>query len=224
MHDEEILACLKRIEAQLASDEYESGGCWTIGGQGAPGTTFMVKSPWNTEAEWKLVSITSTVGASSTPVIVVSASNPISSVPAKGTGSFGALSAGGEGNAFEGIMVCANNGAPLFPLEWQPLGRGAYVYFTSNCQNTDSIFALIAFRRKLDHAIPTPPRRKPHTHTQPQSRRGARTFMAGFEAQYPHDKYIHEEIPVTQDTAAIGNVENMTPAQQVLAKLRNGGR
>lgn len=223
MFDESVLACLQRIEDRLNSDEYEPCTLVTLGGGGS--TTYVARSPYNTEAEWSIYAIS--VGGTGSASILISASNPaISSLDVSGTTKYGSTAGGQESNYVEGVgIIVTNTGAPTFSDQWQPLGRGANVYMTFNLTGATSCFVVLAFRRKLDKAIPTPPRRQATTHTHVQSRRGARTFAQGFEAQYPGTDYEHEVLPETEDLPAVGNVEEMpTPAQRVLAKLRNGGR
>lgn len=225
MHDEEILECLKRIEHRLNSDEYEYGRFLTVGGslptQPAQ-TLYTIRSPYNTECEWCLYSCTSNVNRLTLSV----GRNPAIIIPdLTGATTYGA-SGSSDNNVLEAlVMILPANGTQTYTPVWTPLeGNGTlYAAMGSNATPT-AAFATFAFRRKLHREIPFPPTRKAHTHSTVQSRRGDRTFSEGFEAQYPHDKYIHETVPETQDTANIGNVENMTPAQKVLAKLRNGGR
>lgn len=222
MDTDNILACLERIEKLLSSDDYENGSVVTIGGGSG---NYMVKSPYNTECEFTVLGAFATTGAG---IVVLSSSNSSLSLPSlTGTTSYGLVSAGGEGNnVFEGyVLPISSTQSPVLIDHWQPLGKGVYIYANISTAVNTSAFVMVAFRRKLDRAIPNAPLRKPHTHSQPTSRRGNRNFMQGFEAQYPHDKYVHEEIPETQDTAM--NVENApTPAQTLLARMRDaqGGR
>lgn len=353
MFDEAFLACLQRIEARLNSDEYESGGIWTVGG---PAGNYLIRSPFNTECEWAVHDINSTnnssnIAGEATRIILTNASTtasftsadltvgdltvldidiiftsftggtaptvqyfvkrkdsagnyntiwqptavsgattytlsigaavtngtnavtadqsvgldfgdiiqvgyvttgtptsvtqqinikgkgPVILAPGNGVVAVSAadpttvpvnptlgLNTAEDNNAFNGFLVPITYGQShdVSP-HWQPLGRGANLYITIT-PVSGLAYASIAFRRKLDRAIPAPPRREAHTHSHVGSRRGTRTFAAGFEAQYPRDKYIHEEIPESQDTAAIGNVANVSPAQSLLDKMRNGGR
>lgn len=161
------------------------------------------------------------IAAQGNGVIAISAGDP-TTVPVNPT--LGSTSST-DGNAYNGFLVPIIFGQShdVGGNYWQPLGRGANLYITIN-PVSGLAYVAIAFRRKLDRAIPTPPRSKAHTHSTVQSRRGARTFTAGFEAQYPHDKYIHETLPETEDLPNLGNVEEMSPAQVLLAKMRNGGR
>lgn len=221
MFDDDFLACLQRIEARLNSDEYEYGGFWTVGG---PTGLYAIHSPYNTECEWAPISFCALTGRGI--VVVSSANNDQLSLPGDGSVSIGLFSGGADNNALEAFVSvqAANNGEPFVPT-WQPLGRGASLFVSiSMASGAQSGYFCAGFRRKLDRAIPAPPRRDAHTHSHVESRRGVRTFAAGFEAQYPRDKYIHEEIPESQDTANIGYVENLTPAQALLTKMRNGGR
>lgn len=186
------------------SDEYESGGLWTVGGVGAPGIIFTLRSPFNTECEWNCLSITTT--SNSNDSFAMSSSNPSILAFAKGLApAMGALSGGSEANnGFEGILASISFQAPWNMGDiWLPLGRGAQLYFVSTVANTNNIFYTVAFRRSLVHVIPSPPRQKPQTHTHVQPRRAARTMMEGFAAQqaYPGDNpYQHQDLP-EQDTA-----------------------
>jgi hypothetical protein len=210
---EAILACLERIEAQLKSDEYEQGPVVTVGG-GA--NLYLARSPYNTECEFMVIAALM-AASSGNGSIVISSTNPAITAPG---GNFGLASGGMDNNMFDGyILPVSTTQSPVLLEHWQPLGRGANV---NVLVSGVSAFAIIAFRRKLDRAIPAPPRRQPHSHSHVQSRRGARTFMAGFENQYPGTNYEHETVPESQDTEEIqqGVAENLSPAQIALAKLR----
>lgn len=207
-----ILACLQRIEARLSSDEYEQGPILTVGGVAG---LYVARSPFNTECEYMVIGalMAATSGNGS---IVISGSNPAIIAP---TGTYGLASGGEDNNAFDGYLLPVSaTQSPVLVEHWQPLGRGLNV---NVLVSGTSAFALIAFRRKLDRAIPAPPRAKPHTHSLPQSRRISRNV-----AQAGHERYTQgfTEPVLREDSAAIGNVEEMSPAQKVLTRLRNGGR
>lgn len=150
--------------------------------------------------------------------VAISASDP-TIVPNNPT--IGSAGSGLDNNAFPGMIVPVSYAQSLeFTEMWQPLGRGLNLYVTISTFG-GLVYAACAFRRKLDRAIPVPPRRRAHTHSLPQSRRISRNI-----AQAGHERYGQgfDEPLLSDDPAAIGNVEEMTPAQKVLAKLRNGGR
>ena len=98
MCDEETKELLLGILHALQEEKYESGGIFTIGG----GTgTYQLKSPFNTECEYAVLSIdTNSTTISS---FAISTGNP--SITAPGTGStvinYGALALGSEsGNPY----------------------------------------------------------------------------------------------------------------------------
>lgn len=215
-YDDNIIGILHAIEKRLLSDDYENGSILTVGGASG---SYLIRSPYNTECEYAVMS----VSASGTGFAIVSQAQGITIPDVSGATSYGALTTGGDNNPLEGIFINAStNSSKQPPLFWQPLGRGINLYVAINAQATFATFISVAFRRKLDRAIPRPPTRKPHTHTRPESRRGTRTFMQGFEAQYPQSDYEHELIPESNDPASVGNVENApTPAQNLLAKMRD---
>ena len=210
MCDDEMKDLLQDIRDTLGVDTYEPGGYFTIGG--GPGT-YVVKSPFNTECEFLISSITT---SSTTPIgYAVSNSNPSLLAPTHNTTVFGALATGGEGNAYEGVAGFIGAGGDITFIQWQPLGRNGYIYFTNNVASTDSVFCTIAFRRTAIRNIPDVPRQRPLTHTHPMSRRPLRMMNAlskqysGYESQYPRPygtNYEHEEIPETQDTSALGAI------------------
>lgn len=209
---DDIVACLQRIETRLNSDEYEAGPVVTVGGAAG---MYLARSPFNTECEYMVIAalMAATSGNGS---IVISASNPAIIAP---TGTYGLASSGEDNNAFDGYLLpVSTTQSPVLLEHWQPLGRGLNI---NVLVSGTSAFALIAFRRKLDRAISSPPRRRAHTHSLPQSRRVSRNI-----AQAGHERYGQgfDEPPLVDDPAAIGNVEELSPAQKVLAKLRNGGR
>jgi hypothetical protein len=212
--EENLLAILQSIENRLNSDEYEAGPILTVGGNT---NLYLIRSPFNTECEYAIIS----VSASGTGFAIVSQSNGINIPDTSGATQYGLASTGGDSNPIEGLLINAStNSSKQPPLFWQPLGRGINLYVAITAQATFATFISIAFRRKLNRYIPEPPIRKPNTHSHPTSRRGNRTFQEGFEAQYPHEDYVHEEIPVSQDTAM--NTENApSKAEVLLARMRD---
>lgn len=221
--EDDILACLQRIENAVNSDKYEYSTPYTIGG-----TTgiYVLISPWNTECEYALMSASSGSSSTGKGSFVLTANSVQPKLANNGTDSFGAQSNGTDFNnplpAWTAQL--ANNTAIPFTPIFVPLANSGILYCTVSADVSTTITVTILMRRKLDRAIPTPPRRQPTTHSHIQSRRGARTFAQGFENQYPGaNGYQHEVIPETQDTAAIDPIE-LTPAQALLAKMRNGGR
>ena len=206
--EDNLLEILQAIETRLSSDDYEQGQILTVGGNSG---LYLLRSPYNTECEYAIIS----VSASGTGFAIVSQSNGIAVPDITGATQYGLASSGGDSNPIEGLLINAStNSSKQPPLFWQPLGRGINLYVAINAQATFATFISVAFRRKLNRYIGKPPIRKPGTHSHPTSRRHNRTFMDGFEAQYPHDEYVHEEIPVTQDTAM--NTENAPSKAQVL--------
>lgn len=208
--EESILSVLQDIRSALAGESYEPLGHWTIGG--GPGT-YQIKTPTNTECEFKLASLTTT---QSTPHgYIVSVANPTIIAPVINTVSYGLLTQGSEGsNPYDGFAGFVQATQDVTSEAWQPLGRGVIVYFNHGATAGQSCLLTIAFRRAYLHVLPNKPRMQPHTHTHPQSRRPLRMMTAlseqysGYESQYPRpygSNYDHNEIPESQD---LGNISS----------------
>ncbi len=203
MCDEETKEILTAILDTLVGHSYEQGGYFTIGG--GPGT-YVLKSPYNTECEFQIPSVTT---SSSTPIgFAISSANPSLLAPTKNSTILGAYAQGGEGNALEGIEGFVQSTTYVAYQEWIPLGRNGYIYMNTNVGASDTLLVNIYFRRSLQVYIPDMPRARPHTHTHVQSRRPIRMLHAlsqqtsGFAAQYPptgDGAYQHEPIPESQD-------------------------
>jgi hypothetical protein len=206
MCDDETKELLQNILYSLETEKYEPGGIFTIGGGNG---TYAVKSPWNTECEFCIVAVTTSVGTGAP--YTISSSNSLASAPTTST-SLGAVSTGGEGNVFEGISGYASTGSVSNMIGyWLPLGRGAYVYLNCTPGASNVLFANIAFRRVYTHLIAFTPAQSPATYNRPTSRRGIRAVehfskqVSGFVAQYPEreggkETYTHVEIPFSQNT------------------------
>lgn len=195
---------LEDILYSLQSQRYEPGGYFTIGGVAG---TYQLKSPFNTECEYSIVTVSATSTGGN---FAISQSNPTLLAPTT-TSSYGLATQGSESsNPLEGIAGYASGSAPLFYGNvWVPLGRGVFIYM--NVTGSNPILATIAFRRAYSHLIPDRVRHlAPSTHSRPYSRRSIRMLeslskqSSGFEAQYPQRKdgretYHHEAIPWEQD-------------------------
>lgn len=211
----------------MCEENYESGGVFTVGGGGA-NSPYVIKSPWNTECEY-CVMAASAYGSNASGQVVISTANNAAGNFLSGTAPvFGSLSNGSEGNAFEGYYFPISLTQTYNPVEiWNPMGRGIALYVFVNT-TAGSGYVTVAFRRRADLAIPEAPRAKAHTHSQVQSRRLVRTLpaespqVAAAHARYLPGNPNNQGLPSTEDLAAVGNVEEMTPAQRVLSKLRGG--
>lgn len=198
----------------LQSEKYEPGGIFTIGGQAG---TYQIKSPFNTECEYSVVSITSSSPVATPGTFALSASNPSLVAPTATSLNLGAVATGGEGNPLNGIVGWISSSSPLdYSAIWLPLGQGVYIYLAVAPGASNTIVASIAFRRVYVHAIPDVPRQYAHTHSMAQSRRSIRMVpgsskqVSGFAAQYPNrerqrEYFMHNPTPYNQD------VENMNP-------------
>lgn len=211
MCDEETKKYLAELAYYQQTAQYEAGGIFTIGGNAG---NYMLKSPFNTECEYKVVAISSSGSAAPFALTV---GNPSQLFMALTATSLGLQSQGTENsNPLEGIAGVVGNGGVITTQEWIPLGKGVVIYFSINPAANQVIMANIAFRRSLYRLIPETPRLSPATHTHPQSRRELRMLhslsaeMSGFEQQYPTrqgsygEDYTHEIIPETQDTMSGG--------------------
>lgn len=205
--DERILECLQRIESSLSSDEYEFSDPLTIGG--ATGN-YAVPSPYHTECEWCVISATAVGTLGSAATFAVGSKNPLQpSLSSTGGDSFGSQVTSGpdSNNALQSYVGSLTSNAPMIAYggdNYMPLASPSFVYLHTSTPASTELLVTIQFRRKLDRVIPATPRAKPHTHSHVGSRRGYRTMMEGYAAQYPRDApYQHEEIP-QQDTAMTG--------------------
>lgn len=207
--NENTLHLLKCILDRLESDEYESGGIYTIGGAAG---NYALKSPYNTECEFLIVGAY-LAATSGNGLVVVTNGNPVTNFTL-GTNLGSTASGTDYGNALEGVVLptSATINSLIAVDHWMPLARSSTVYVLVT--GTAS-YALIALRRKLERYIPEVVRPQPRTHSIPQSRRFSRTLPAespmvqGFDEQYaggPHHPYTHSEIPEEQDPANVGRV------------------
>lgn len=205
--DERILECLQRIESTLSSDEYEISDPFTMGG--ATGN-YTIPSPYHTECEWSIISATGIGTLGSAATFAVGSKNPNqSSLSSTGGDSFGSqiTSSPDNNNALPAYVGAVTANAPMVTYggdNYMPLASPAFVYLKTTTPASTELLVTIQFRRKLDRIIPATPRTKPHTHSHVGSRRGYRTMMEGYAAQYPRDTpYEHQMIP-QQDTAMTG--------------------
>ena len=189
-----------------SGDEYEISDPLTIGG---PTGNYAVPSPYHTECEWAIVSALA-VGtlASSGTYAVGSKNNGQPTLLTTGAQSFGSVATSGQdnNNALQSYVGALTATAPFVTYggdNYMPLSSPTLVFCAITAPASTIVLVTLQFRRKLDRAIPDKPRQKPHTHSHTGSRRGYRTMMQGFAAQYPEEgiQYQHEQIPVTQDTA-----------------------
>jgi hypothetical protein len=147
---------------------------------------------------------------------------------------------GAAGNSFGNVITSSpdnNNALQSYPGaltatapmmtyggdNYMPLPSPSFVYCTVTAPAASGIFVTIQFRRKLDRAIPELPRVKPQTHGPVTARRGYRTMMEGYAAQYPTEgaPYQHETIPLTQDTSM--NKRGVSPLQPTTVTHRGVG-
>jgi len=187
------------------SDEYEISDPLTIGG--ATGN-YVVPSPYHTECEWAVISALATGTLASAATFAIGSKNPKQpTISSTGGDSFGNVLTSGpdNNNALQSYVGALTSTAPYVTFggdNYMPLPSPSYVYLTTTTPASSEVLVTIQFRRKLDRAIPDKPRNKPQTHGHVGSRRGYRTFMEGYAAQYPEEgqPYQHEQIPITQDT------------------------
>ena len=189
MEDDQILACLQRIESILSSDEYETSDPLTMGG--ATGN-YAIPSPYHTECEWRIISAVGIGTLASTATFAVGSKVPKQpSLSSTGADSFGNQITSGpdNNNALQSFVGAVTATTPFIPYntDYMPLPSPAFVYLTTTVPASTELLITIQFRRKLDRVIPEKPRAKPHTHSHVGSRRGYRTMMEGFAAQYTHD-------------------------------------
>jgi hypothetical protein len=104
-----------------------------------------------------------------------------------------------------------------YPPIWQPLGRGAIIYFATIASGVNNaVYANIAFRRAYMHQIPDKPRQNSSRHQPIVSRRSIRMIEglslqhSGYKNMYPErvggqEHYTHTDVPATQD------VSNLNP-------------
>ena len=228
MIETEILECLRRIEAEVSSDKYESLGIWTIGG---PQGTYSLKGPANTEAEYALYGVSATAACT----LLIDQNQQGNALATNGSASYGG-GGGNESNALEGTFISINAATSFLPvtaLFWQPIGRGSAIYaHVGSLAGGQSAFALVAVRRLLNRIIPAPPRVQPHAHTQRQSNRAERILAAEspMVAAANEGRYVipggppfnHVVTPTKDDYAAMsrGEAKPPTPAEILLAKMR----
>jgi hypothetical protein len=189
----------------MTNDEYETSDPLTMGG--ATGK-FVIPSPYHTECEWAMISACAIGTLATTATYAVGSKNSGQpSLSATGTDSFGNVitSSPDNNNALQSYVGALTATAPFVTYggdTYMPLPSPAFVYLTTTVPASTELLITIQFRRKLDRMIPDKPRAKPHTHSHVGSRRGYRTMMEGFSAQYPEEgvPYQHDVIPVSQDT------------------------
>ncbi len=188
----------------MCSDEYEISDPLTMGG--ATGQ-YVVPSPYHTECEWSVISVTG-LGTLATPAsFALGSKNPKQpALSTTGADTFGsvATSSPDNNNALPSYVGAVSSAAPFVTFggdNYMPLPSPSYVYLTTTTPATSEVLVTIQFRRKLDRIIPEKPRTKPHTHTHVTSRRQQRTTAQGFDAQYPEEglAYQHVGLP-EQDT------------------------
>jgi len=197
---------------------------------GATGTYF-IPSPYHTECEWALHSVTAIGALASRANFVVGTKNPTPpTLTTNGGDSFGNIVTSGADNnnalqAFVGSLVAT---APMIGFDsslFMPMPSPSYVYATVSTPASTEVLITIMFRRKLDRGIPDKPRQKPQTHT--HVRHGQyRNMMQGFAAQYPEEgkPYVHQP-PEPQDTGmARHGVMPMAPLAPTQVKHRGMGK
>lgn len=220
MIDQESISFLEEIAGIMVGEQYEPGGLFTIGGTAG---TYQIKSPYNTECEFSIISLSASVATGAS--FAISSSNPTVTAPTITT-QYGLASLGTEqGNPYEGVAgFCTSSSQNAYANIWLPLGRGALIYVNVAPTASNVVYATLAFRRSLYKYIPNAPRMAPSTHTRPASRRPMRMMyalskqVAGFEQQYSGGKYgeyEHEPIPESQDLKS-----TVTPSHT----SRNSGR
>lgn len=188
----------------MSSDEYEVSDPITIGGASGQ---YMYASPWHTECEWAIISVTGLGTLASTATFVVGTKNPKQpTLSTNGSDSFGnALSSSPDSNnglpAYVGALTSQAPHVTYGGDNFMPMPSPAFVYLTTTTPATTEVLVTLQFRRKLERVIPNAPRQKPQTHTHAQPRQGARTFTQGFAAQYPQEgKPYEHQPPQEQDT------------------------
>lgn len=203
---------LSDILYSLQSQRYEMGGVFTVGG----GTgLYMIKSPFNTECEVSLITVSTNNATVSS--FAFSPANPSLTAPPTSTTvvSLGAIAGGSEGgNPLEGTSGFVQSSAPYNRGDiWVPMGRGAILYFAVNTGANTIVYAQVGFRRSYAHTLPDGVRVPPATQGRAYNRRSIRVLdglskqYSGFDAQYPtleggKEQYTHNEIPWEQNPQA----------------------
>lgn len=168
LDNDDILAELRGIRAVLESDEYEYSDPYTIGGTTGD---YQVASPYNTECEWTLVSATSSLANDAS--FVIGSKNPKQpQLALNGNDSFGAVSAGKDGNAlpaYAGHLTTANT-IITYPVIWMPLPAPTNVFMHAAVGAGSEILVTVQFRRKLERYIPDAGRNAPKTIGHPNHR------------------------------------------------------
>ena len=204
MCSDESLAVLRHIDDTLNRDVYEYSDPITIGG--ATGN-YMYASPWHTECEWSMVSACALGTIASRANFAIGAKlNVQPTLSNTGVDSFGNVitSAPDSNNALQSYIGSLVATAPFMTFDggnFTPLPSPAFVYLTTATPAATEILVTILMRRKLARYLPEKPRQKAQAHSHPTSRRGTRTMMSGFAAQYPEEgqPYQHEQTE-SQDT------------------------
>lgn len=189
-----------------SADEYEISDPFTIGGLSGQ---YAVPTPYHTECEWCIISATAIGTLASSATYAVGSKNPKQpTLSSTGVDSFGNIVTSGpdSNNALQSYVGALTATAPCITYggdNYMPLPSPSFVYLTTTVPASSELLITLQFRRKLDRAIPDKPRAKPHTHSHVGSRRGYRTMMEGFAAQFPEEgvPYQHMPTPVSQDTS-----------------------
>jgi hypothetical protein len=220
--EQDSIDILKEIRDTLNSDKYEYSDPITIGG----GTgSYAAASPYNTECEWCLVSVSCGLLAGGSFAVGSGQTQPTLFV--QGTqDKFGSVASGGR-DSFNGLpsyvgQLQTSNPLVTFPTIWQPISMPPIIYATVTVNSQSEVLVTVQFRRLLLRLVPDKPRQRPSTHSHPQSRGSFRRLAAmspmasGFESRTvvgsPYEQAgiptIPErnsgKVPISQDTANNG--------------------
>lgn len=173
------------------SDEYEISDPLTIGG--ATGQ-YTARSPYNTECEWSIISVTGLGTLASAATFAIGSKNPAQpALSSTGADSFGKAT-NSDSNPLQSYVGSVTSTAPMITYggdNYMPLPSPANVFATITTPATSELLITLQFRRKLDRPIPERPR-NPATHSHVTGRRDHRTMMAGFAARYPEEGVPYE--------------------------------
>jgi hypothetical protein len=169
-------ALLRQILAALQSDQYEYSDPYTIGG---PNGLYQLRTPWNTECEWWLVSVAGNVNQNA--IFSIGSKNPNQPTINFGSGpSIGLVSSGTDSamNSFIG-QLSVNSSMITYDRLFLPLAGNSLVYFNNQTTAGGVCYATIVFRRSYAIAIPDTEYRsyRPQAHKPTVPRKDARTFV-----------------------------------------------
>src|SRR5258708_457166 len=198
---------------------YETSDPITIGG--ATGQ-YYAPSPYHTECEWAIISVTGIGTLASPATYAIGSKNPKQpTLSTTGTDSFGSVLTSGpdSNNGLQAFVGAATSAAPMITYGggadgFMPMPSPSFVYLTVATPATTELLVTIQFRRLKDMPLPDKPRAKPHTHSHVTGRRDYRTMMEGFSNQYPGEGIPYEHRQLQPQDTEMGK-RGVSPLQQV---------